>query len=122
MTNEIVKKDSLIVDFLCDSLGINKSHLDDVKKIDVSIIMGGEIRAVYTKQNGQTSCISVRQTSNCNFLERSVTNPVLRKKHFIDDIAILRNEGKTQKEISECLGISQAYVSKLLKENPNGEK
>ena len=83
----------------------------DRKKQEIEIIReDGEMR--YVKK--------YKKYHNTFDLKEEVTKTLSVKAEYWQDITALYRDGYTQTQIAKRLGISQSYVSRILRKNPPG--
>ncbi len=70
---------------------------------------------VITESDGERHIKKYKMYNNTYELKEEVTKKLAYKGDYSEDIKELYRDGYTQKEIANRLGISQSYVSKLLK-------
>lgn len=95
----IIKKSAISLDD-ADLIKVDK------KKKEIEII---------TDRDNERHIKKYKMYNNTYELKEEVTRILDYKGGYADDIKELYNDGYTQKEIAKRLGISQSYVSKLLK-------
>lgn len=103
----------------------DNSLVSIIKKSDISLDDADIIKVdkkkkeieVITEVNNERHIKKYKMYTNTYELKEEVTKKLAYKGDYSDDIKELYGDGYTQKEIANRLGISQSYVSKLLKLN-----